>query len=152
MSDITVPVPEDRVAEFYQFFGLWLNGSLSLEPAPVEKVEPQREESKAWTNDEESLDDARWLWGKLSKKARNLFSILMEHPAQQYSGPQLAEALDINYGARGVAGTLAWPGRYGIQIGRDLPSEWRWGSEDGVGYYWMEPTVAELFRAARTAG
>ena len=30
MADITVPIPDERVAEFYQFFGLWLAKSLSL--------------------------------------------------------------------------------------------------------------------------
>ena len=34
MTDITVPVPDDRTAEFYQFFGLWLAGSLSLHAQP----------------------------------------------------------------------------------------------------------------------
>ena len=25
MTDLTVPVPADRIPEFYQFFGLWLD-------------------------------------------------------------------------------------------------------------------------------
>jgi hypothetical protein len=34
MADITVPVPDGRTAEFYQFFGLRLAGSLSLNQMP----------------------------------------------------------------------------------------------------------------------
>lgn len=142
MSNITVPVPEDRTAEFYRFFGLWLDGELSLDSNAGTPAENNRRE---WDDTPQDLEDARWLWKKFSTKARELHNILIDNPNQEYTGTDLANRLGIPHGSRGVAGTLAWPGRYSVQIGRDLPTDW---NEEG-NTYWMTPKVANLFRRAR---
>jgi len=56
--------------------------------------------------------------------------------------------LGLEKGAHGVAGILAWPGRYSRKLGRELPLATD-GREDGGTDYFMEPAVAELFAASR---
>ena len=152
MADITVPVPEDRIAEFYSFFGLWLSGSLShptnasrTAQEPLEAPQPYRE----WANTDEDLADALTLWKKFSPRARAMFSLLIDNPGQEYTGEQIAEACNIPNGAHGVAGVLAWPGRHGAAIRRGLPSNWREDAETFESFYAMSPERAALFGAAR---
>jgi hypothetical protein len=78
-----------------------------------------------------------------------MFSLLMDHPDQEYTGEQIAQEVNIPNGAHGVAGVHAWPGRHGNAIGRGLPSHWREDPETLQSFYWMPATTAELFRAAR---
>lgn len=149
MVDITVPVPDDRIAEFYKFFGLWLDGELGLSPATDSKS--WNRDGESWADDEKSLEDAVWLWGKLTDRAKGLFGLLIENPGQRFTGSEIAEKVGIEYGTRGVAGTLAWPGRYCIQRGRRLPSEFHEDLDAGVSVYWMEPATAAVFAKARIA-
>lgn len=152
MIDITVAVPEDRVAEFYKFFGEWLADE-SPEDTPVEKQ--WNRERPEWGSGEEDLEKAEWLWKKLGQPAREFFSLLMDNPDQKFSSEEIVQQVNIHHGSRGVAGTLAWPGRYGMQVNRRLPSEYEYDQEAAEGLYWMKPRVAELFQVARanaTAG
>jgi hypothetical protein len=50
----------------------------------------------------------------------------------------------------GLAGVLAWPGRYLFKLGRVLPITVKPNPEGGS-WYLMEPDVAELFEKARDA-
>ncbi|WP_295702169.1 DUF6416 domain-containing protein [Lapillicoccus sp.] len=167
MPEITVPVPDARTAEFYQFFGLWLAGSLSLTPHLAEAAQTPREASGAggasgasgspaapkpitpWTGGEEDVADAEALWAKFSPNARGMFGLLADNPDTKYSGTQIAEAANIPHGAHGVAGVLAWPGRFCGPMGRELPTRWEEDVEAGDSYYWMTAPVAALFQAAR---
>lgn len=154
MTDITVPVPDDRTAEFYQFFGLWLAGSLNPSEVSQGHLEPlsaaaESVDIKPWTGSEDDLEDAEWLWEKFSRQARGMFSLLADDPGAEYPADQIAETVGIRYGRRGVAGTLAWPGRYGLEVGRGVPVKWREDVDAGKAYYWMTPEVASTFRAAR---
>lgn len=152
MTDITVPVPDDRMAEFYQFFGLWLSGSLDTylhgSPDMPDASAPSPAARAEWGSAPEDFEDAVALWTKYSPTARAMFSMLMDAPDTPYSGDDIAEAIGIENGAHGIAGVLAWPGRHGAKLGRPLPSYWGVG-EDGVGRYWIPEAEAELFRAAR---
>jgi hypothetical protein len=156
MNDITVPVPDDRTAEFYQFFGLWLAGSLSLSSttagatSEVSTTPSQPPARKAWgSSPEADATDAEALWAKYSKNARGMFSLLMDNPGKEFTGDEIAEAVGIPNGAHGVAGVLAWPGRHGAEIGRFLPTSFREDEETGLTYYRMTADQAELFKAAR---
>lgn len=159
MTDITVPVPDERTAEFYQFFGLWLAGSLSLHPLatkgatglakPSESSEPSEFEPKPWANTEEDVADATELWKKLTPRARGLFGMLMDNPGVEFTGQQIADALNIPHGAYGVAGALGYPGRYVYAMGRPLPSSWREDSETLESFYSMSGDTADLFKAVR---
>lgn len=154
MTEITVPVPAERIPEFYQFFGLWLAGSLSLPGSgPVAAGTPPEASGfppvKEWDNTDSDLEDAVLLWDKFSTNARAMFSLLIDNAGKKFTGEQIAEAANIPNGAHGVAGVLAWPGRHGYAIGRGLPSSWREDPETLESFYWMSEERASLFRAAR---
>lgn len=156
MADITVPVPSDRVAEFYQFFGLWLAGSLDLLASRSSSFVtpsdlPQKDLVKPWGGDPHSeLDDAAFLWAKFSTRARALFGLLMDNPGKKFTGEEIADTLGIPNGAHGVAGVFAWPGRHGLAIGRSLPSSWHQDDpETNETSYSMSAERASLFRDAR---
>ena len=72
----------------------------------------------------------------------------MEEPGEPFAGEEIARRLGLEKGAHGVAGVLAWPGRYSRHLGRLLPIETA-GRPDGGTDYYMEPEVAALFRKAR---
>jgi hypothetical protein len=142
MQEIKVLVPEDRVPDFYKWFGAWLDGSEqqgTISTADIEKSH--------WANPEDR-ELAAELWAKLSENAQALFGYLMDRPGEAFTGDDLAAALAIPNGRYGVAGVLAWPGRYCLAMRRHLPSQW---SED-KGTYWMEPDVAEMFVEIRDSG
>lgn len=157
MADITVPVPDDRTAEFYQFFGLWLAGSLSLMQGPPGALEAPPEASEVakpheltpWGTTDQDFADAETLWRKYSPRARAMFSLLIDNPDTEYTGVQVAEAVGIPNGAHGVAGVLAWPGRHGFAIGRGLPTEWREDPDTFEGMYRMPAKRAEMFKTVR---
>ncbi len=154
-SNITIPVPLERTAEFYQFFGLWLAGDLSLPNLGLKgsRSLPEPQEAAAditpWGTGDADLRDATLLWEKFSIRARTMFSLLIDNPQRKFTGEEIAKAANIPNGAHGVAGVLAWPGRHGYTVGRPLPSEWREDPDTQESHYWMPKERADLFRAAR---
>jgi len=84
---------------------------------------------------------------KLADPARGLFDLLSGAPGERFSGNDAAACLGLEKGANGVAGILAWPGRYCRHLGRQMPVATA-GRPDGGTDYYMEPAVAELFRGA----
>jgi hypothetical protein len=160
-KQITVAVPEERVPEFY----LWFASFLAAEPdAPPWGGRRGRGRGPAgmgpgvrhrgfgepapWSAAD--AEPAAWLYGKLAPPARALFDLLIDAPGERMSGNDIAARLGLEKGAHGVAGILAWPGRYSRKLGRELPLATE-GREDGGTDYYMEPAVAELFAAARAA-
>ena len=69
-------------------------------------------------------------------------------PAQRIAGNELAARLHLAKGAHGVAGLLAWPGRYTRKLGRVFPIATE-GRADGGTDYFMDPAIAALFAQAR---
>ena len=116
---VTVEVPEDRVPEFYLWFAAFLasapgsgpprGGPRTAAGAGV-LASGATTQRRAWTAD--NLEDARWLYGRLSEPARELFDLLIETPGKRHSGNEIAANLRIEKGAHGLAGILAWPGRW----------------------------------------
>jgi hypothetical protein len=162
-KQITVAVPEDRVPEFY----VWFAGFLAAEPGTPPWSggrrgrggprgggprggphfgPPGHEEPTAWSADDG--DEATWLYGRLAPPARALFDQLIDAPGDRLPGNELAARLGLEKGAHGVAGILAWPGRYSRKLARELPIATEGRADGGTDYY-MEPDVAELFAAAR---
>lgn len=139
MQEIKVLVSENRVADFYKWFGAWLDNAApheaSSQSPDIERV--------TWTAKDQDLAEA--LWAKLSGRARALFGHLIDRPGVKFSGEELATVLEIPNGRYGIAGVLAWPGRYCLKMGRWLPVNW---SEE-VGAYWMEPPIAQMFAEVR---
>ncbi len=159
---VTVAVPEERVPEFYVWFASFLAATPGAEPSGPAWGPPRGgpgrgrggppgrwadAEPEPWTAAD--ADTAQWLYAKLAPPARELFDLLLDEAGRRWSGNALAERLGLEKGAHGVAGILAWPGRYCRKLGRPLPiaTEKR---EDGGTDYWIEPPAAELFAAARS--
>jgi hypothetical protein len=133
LHEVKVLVPRDLIAPFYAMVGQWLVAPGDEDP-PVIALKP-------WS--ENDFDRAATVWGKMSTPARALFGVLMENPGERISGEQLARDLHIANGRFGVAGVLAWPGRYCYAEEREFPVKWETGD------YWMTPEVAALFLKAR---
>jgi uncharacterized protein DUF6416 len=152
-KQVTVAVPEDRVPEFYSWFAAFL----AAEPgtAPPSRGYGRRgrrglrghAEASAWSA--EDVDQAAWLYRKLAPPARELFDLLIDAPGERFGGEQIAKRLGLDKGAHGVAGILAWPGRYSRHLGRVLPIATDGRADGGTDYY-MQPEVATLFAGARS--
>lgn len=157
-KQITVAVPQERVPEFYVWFAGFLAGEPGAPPWGGRRrggrgMGPGMRhggfgEPAAWSADD--AEQAAWLYGKLAPPAQALFDLLIDAPGERMSGNALAARLGLEKGAHGVAGILAWPGRYSRKLGRELPLATD-GRDDGGTDYFMEPAIAELFAAARGA-
>jgi hypothetical protein len=153
-KQVTVAVPEERVPEFYSWFAAFLEATPGS-PPPFRgrgrrgRFGPRHHgEAQAWSA--QDGDQAKWLYGKLAPPARALFDILLDAQGDPIAGEEIAKRLDLDKGAHGVAGILAWPGRYSRHIGRVLPISTE-GRADGGTDYLMEPEPLRLFTAAREA-
>jgi hypothetical protein len=154
-KQITVAVPDERVPEFYAWFAAFLAAEPRTAPpfGGRGRHGPRglrhRGEAQAWSASD--ADQAVWLYHKLAQPARELFDLLGDSPGERFGGEDVAKRLSLEKGAHGVAGILAWPGRYSRHLNRALPVATE-GREDGGTNYYMDPHVAELFAAARHAG
>jgi hypothetical protein len=153
-KQVTVAVPEDRVPEFYAWFAAFL----AAEPGTVPPLtgdgrrgsrgHRHHGEAHAWSA--QDADQAAWLYRKLAPPARELIDLLAQAPGVRFAGEDIARRLTLEKGAHGVAGILAWPGRYSRHLDRVLPIATE-GRPDGGTDYYMEPEIAELFAAAAHA-
>jgi hypothetical protein len=154
-KQVTVGVPEDRVPEFYAWFAAFLAAEPGGEPpwtrGPGRRRHgggPRTHRVKGWSAAD--ADQAAWLYGKLAAPARALFDLLIDSPEHRFAGNDIAARIGLEKGAHGVAGILAWPGRYTRKLGRAFPIATE-GRDDGGTDYYMTPEIAELFAAAREA-
>jgi hypothetical protein len=170
-KQVTVAVPEERVPEFYVWFASFLAADTGDQPWAGRGGPPRggprwggpggrgrgpgfgpgmrsEHEAEAWSADD--AEQATWLYGRLAPPARELFDLLIEEPGRRFSGNEIAARLKLDKGAHGVAGILAWPGRYSRKLGRELPISTE-GREDGGTDYYLDDEVAALFAAARPA-
>ncbi|GAC1438926.1 MAG: hypothetical protein NVSMB51_15850 [Solirubrobacteraceae bacterium] len=151
-KQVTVGVPEDRVAEFYLWFAAFLASEAGSRPPRGPRggrgLHRHHREATPWQPQDQ--EQARWLLLKLADPARALFELLSASPGERLSGNEVAARLGLEKGAHGVAGILAWPGRYCRHLGRVLPISTE-GRADGGTDYFMDAEVARLFRAAAEA-
>ncbi|MCU0257576.1 MAG: DUF6416 domain-containing protein [Solirubrobacteraceae bacterium] len=153
---VTVEVPEDRVPEFYLWFAAFLASPPGSGPPRTGFGPPGprgggpwghgHRERRPWTEDD--AEDAGWLYRRLSDPARELFDLLAAAPGERHSGNELAARLGLDKGAHGLAGVLAWPGRWCRKLGREFPITTT-ARDDGGTDYAMTPEVAALFAGAR---
>lgn len=152
-KEVTVAVPEERVPEFYSWFAAFLAAEPGTPPPYGGRGRRgprgmrRHEEARAWSAGD--ADQAAWLYGRLAPPARDLFDLLIDAPGGRFGGEDIAKRLKLDKGAHGVAGILAWPGRYSRHLGRPLPIATE-GRDDGGTDYYMDPDIAALFAAART--
>ena len=150
-KQVTVAVPEERVPEFYAWFASFLESEPGA-PPPFRGHGPRgprgmrHHDAQAWSAGD--ADQAVWLYHKLAPPARQLFDLLAEDPGARIGGEQVARRLGLEKGSHGVAGILAWPGRYSRRLGRALPIATE-GRPDGGTDYYMDPDTAKLFTAVR---
>ncbi|MGN6171179.1 MAG: DUF6416 domain-containing protein [Solirubrobacteraceae bacterium] len=150
-KQITVAVPEERVPEFYAWFADFLTAEPGTAP-PSEwrrhghRGRRHRSDASAWSADD--ADQAAWLYRKLAPPARELFDLLLDAPGERFGGETIARRLGLEKGAHGVAGILAWPGRYSRHLDRVLPIGTEGRADGGTDYY-IDPDTAALFTAAR---
>ena len=160
-KQITVAVPEERVPEFYMWFAQFLAADPGAGPprgGPFPRGGPRGRgpgfgmrphfEAEPWSA--QDGEQAAWLYAKLAPPARELFDLLIDAPGKRFSGNEIAARLRLDKGAHGVAGILAWPGRYSRKLGRELPISTE-GRDDGGTDYYLEDDVATLFAAARSS-
>ncbi|MBV8712900.1 MAG: hypothetical protein JOY56_14025 [Solirubrobacterales bacterium] len=151
-KQVTVAVPEERVPEFYAWFASFLASEPGTPPPFGGRGRRGRrgirrhDDVRDWSA--EDAQEAAWLYRKLAPPARELFDVLADRPGGRIGGEQLARRLALEKGSHGVAGVLAWPGRYSRHLGRVLPIATE-GRPDGGTDYYMEPEIAGLFKAAR---
>jgi hypothetical protein len=140
------------VPEFYAWFAEFLAAEPGTPPPSGGRARHRPRglrhhgEAQAWSASD--ADQAAWLYRKLAQPARELFDLLADAAGERYGGEDVAKRLGLEKGAHGVAGILAWPGRYSRHSNRVLPIETA-GRDDGGTDYYMEPDVAALFAAAR---
>ena len=151
MIDVTVKIPEDRVAELYGLVGRWLAGDLHESAVDGEGLAPEAHPAppSEWMISEEDLALARLVWQKLSPRAVAFFSALMVEPGRRMSGEELADSLQIPNGKYGIAGVLVWPGRFCAAVNGALPCRYEAGPAGTSASHWMEPAAAQLFARAR---
>ena len=152
-KEVKVSVPEERVPEFYS----WFAGFLAAEPGTPPPFgrhgrrgpggSRHHGPAQVWSADD--ADQAAWLYGRLAPPARQLLDLLIDAPGERFAGEELAKRLQLQKGAHGVAGILAWPGRYSRHLDRMLPITTEGRADGGTDYY-MEPELAALFADART--
>jgi hypothetical protein len=150
-KQVTVAVPEARVPEFYAWFATFLAAGPGTPPPSMRRGRHgprgrHRGEAQAWSA--QDADQAAWLYRKLAPPARELVDMLAASPGERFAGEDIAKRLGLEKGAHGVAGILAWPGRYSRHLNRVLPIETA-GRADGGTDYFMEPSIAALFAPAR---
>jgi hypothetical protein len=152
-KQVTVAVPEERVPEFYAWFAQFLASEPGTPPPFGGRgrrgrrgIRRHDDEALPWSPDD--AETAAWLYRKLAPPARELFDLLADSPGARVAGEQVARQLGLDKGAHGVAGILAWPGRYSRHLGRVLPIATEGRADGGTDYY-MDPETAALFKAAR---
>ncbi|HEX4364174.1 MAG TPA: DUF6416 domain-containing protein [Solirubrobacteraceae bacterium] len=163
-KQITVAVPEERVPEFYVWFASFLAAEAGGPPRrgrPGGRGGPDFggpdfggpgrhfADPVGWSAAD--AEESAWLYRKLAEPARALFDLLIDAPGEPVAGNEIAARLGLEKGAHGVAGILAWPGRYSRKLGRELPIATQGRADGGTDYY-MDPAIAEIFAAARTRG
>jgi hypothetical protein len=128
MNIVNVPVPTDRLIEVYRLLGTPPGG-----PAAA------ADEGQPWTAArlETTLRAA-------SATIQGLARYLAEHPGEEITTTQVADALGLEFGWNSLAGAL---GAFGRRLGnRGLSFPWAtWYSpDDGKSRMMMEPDVASL--------
>jgi hypothetical protein len=152
-KQVTVAVPEERVPEFYAWFAQFLASEPGTPPSFGGRgrrgrrgIRRHDDDALPWSPDD--AETAAWLYRKLAPPARELFDLLADSPGARVGGEQVARQLGLDKGSHGVAGILAWPGRYSRHLGRVLPIATEGRADGGTDYY-MDPDTAALFKAAR---
>lgn len=138
-TDITIPVPSERVPEFYRWFADWVEN-------------PNRELTSTLnqTVNEAPTGDAatRW-WKSLKVRERQIFGLWIDAAPKLMSAEQIVEAMGLN-GPRDIPGILSWPTRKGDKVGFKVRWNFQRDPVTGAPLYGIEDVAyAERLGAAR---
>lgn len=138
-TPVTVPVPGDRVAEFYRWFAEW------LEDTPATPAEPST------PSPEEQLTAAiRW-WKLLKPSERGIFGLWINEAPKMVTAEEIIERLELN-GPRDIPGILSWSGRKGRKAGFRVHWSFRYDPATEAPIYGIEDAeYADVLRQARSA-
>jgi hypothetical protein len=140
VTEITVPVPTDRVPEFYRWFADWVEDTdRSAPPTP-----PARDPG-------DNTDDAaaRW-WASLGARERQIFSLWIDATPRLLTADEIIQAMSLK-GPRDIPGILAWPKRKGAKVGFHVTWNFRRDPLTNGPMYGIEDTeYARLLRRARS--
>jgi len=153
ITNLTVPVPTDRVAEFYRMFADWVDGSTGRVP-PAADVPAQSKAGAAPTGAppaKPDLDAAiRW-WRLLKPREREVFSLWIAAAPKMLTAAEIVDKLGLN-GPRDIPGILSWPGRKGHKVGFEVHWSFRHDPVSEEPVYGLEDVeFAEIIGRARTA-
>lgn len=111
--------------------------------------EPAEGDTQDWPTDDAAVADAQVLWTGVSPVAAKLLTILISVTPEQIGADDLAEALEIESGAHGLAGVLSGITAKAAALDRRLPVMWQEGEPST---YWIEAgTAATLLAGKRSA-
>lgn len=139
-TEITVPVPSERVPEFYRWFANWIDDEGSS-IAPDFPAVPATDALAA---------AVRW-WKLLKLRERQIFGLWAEASPRMLTSVEIVEALGLN-GPRDIPGILSWTSRKGDKVG--FGASWNFRSDpitNGSIYGIENADYADLILRARSA-
>ncbi len=165
MKEVTVPIPESRIAEFYQKFGEFMADSTPgahVESAPRTQppLEVDGDEVARWIQDSNAQVLAATFWNHLSDNGKDTLGALIDRALDgdklNHMSPEELIAVTRNskaasglagvFGAAGRATKAARLPRYTNKKGNgDWSYIWNWDGQ----HYWIPRPMAELLDKVR---
>lgn len=127
---------------------IWPCAEDAEQPTGVATLAPEEIDllvEEPWAVDDDSVDAAARMWLALNPITRQLFQTLIDLAPDKVAAPDLAQFIDLDSGALGIAGLLGGAGKVASSLGRKLPVSWEEGDPSS---YWIEGSVAATFEAA----
>lgn len=145
LEQVTVPVPSDRLSDFYRWFAEWIEGTDSaLSAAAPATVQPASAHDRAT----DTHAAAAW-WRMLKPAQRALWTLWIEASPGLVSAPDIMESLGLNSPSV-IPGLLSWAKRNGEKVGFTATWHFRY-DHDGTPLYGIDDLAyATVLREART--
>lgn len=156
MQNLTVPVPADRVTEFYRWFADWRDGVMDSGPG-LRRGQSSLDESvgvKPSETDTTLEAAVRW-WRSLRPNERGIWGLWIDAAPKPLSGDAIVEALGLK-GPRDIPGSLSWSARKGKKAGFTVNWWFDYDPASGAPLYGLREVggltaveYADLLRRAR---
>lgn len=141
ITQVTVPVPTQRLPEFYGYFSTWL----ATPATPAASATTGWKDGRPWAA--LTPEDAAKLYSGVSAKARAIIDYWLSLDGWA-TGDDTAEAVGVN-GPKGVAGSLSSVGKACDRMGCELPFEHEPGADGNSGKYRIRVDFASRLRSIR---
>ena len=145
--DVTVPVPSEKVADFYRWFADWVEEI----PCSENRMSANGAVAVETLLSDQDLDAATRWWRLLKPRERQVFSLWIDASPDVVSATDMVTQLVLN-GPRDIPGILSWPRRKGTKVGFSVKWSFRHDAISEEPVYGIEdPAFADLLRRARAA-